>query len=368
MNYTPRTLYKDEPASTRKAWRNDVSEELDLAGMAEMSERWLSCSEKFCTKIMPGPSAKLAASAEKLFVCTGNHTHAVEVYSQSCDLRICPDCARRHAARLAARFSAKCLDLLHAHHSTYRFRHITFTTPYALSDADIRKKYLAGFKQVENVMDSIMSEKGAWKEKQGYFVTAEFGEKGRKLHYHAIHYGQYLPQNELSRLWREQTGSDAYVVDVRQVWYKNKTLEESIREVLKYAVKFYSKNEATGEVSYIPPALIPVLAKTIDKTRRVRAYGVFYKLPEHVRADHICDTCNAPMFGIPVSYFVTYCNTGLLPREFDRAGINALLHLKLADNSHGLSGSLAPPDSSKPAVKQQMFDFIKNIRRIEPNG
>lgn len=364
MNDTPDILYDHEPPDTRNGWRNDVSEELILAGMDDMSERWLSCSAKFVTKITPGPDAKLPASAEKVSVCTGNHLHAVEVYSQSCDLRICPDCARRHAARLAARFVPKFLELMHEHHSTYRFRHITFTTPYSLEDVDIRKKYLTGFKQVENVMVAMMSDCPDWKSKQGFLVTAEFGEQGMKLHYHVPHYGQYLDQAKLSRLWSAETAGDACVVDVRQLQHKNKTLEESIHEVLKYVTKFYSKNKITGEIKYIPAALIPVLAKVLDKTRRVRAYGVFYKLPEPDRSDHLCDQCQSPMLSIPVSYFVTYCNTGLLPREFDRAGTDALLHLRLADNSSGLTSGLAPPYNEKTALKLQQLDFLKNIRRM----
>jgi len=366
-NNTP-ALYKDEPASTRKAWRNDVSEELDLAGMSEMSSRWLSCSEKFVTKIMPSSDAKLPPDAEKVLVCTANHKHFAQIYSQSCDLRICPDCARRHAARLAARFTPKCLELMHNHHSTYRFRHITFTTPYSLESADIRKKYLRGFQQVEAVMTSMMASSGGWKSKQGFFVNAEFGERGLKLHYHCIHYGQYLDQAQLSRLWLQETAGDACIVDVRGFPYKGKTLEETIAEVLKYVTKFYSKDKVTGKVTYIAPKLLPVLAQVLDKTRRVRAYGVFFKLLEPERADVLCDQCQAPMLGIPTSYFVIYCHTGMLPREFDRAGADAGLLLKLADNSHGLSGSLAPPDSQKSSLKQQQLDFLKNIRRIEPNG
>lgn len=361
QNNTP-TLYENERPSTIKAWRNDVYEELELAGLNKIAKRWLSCSENCFTRIKPVEGASLPRSAKRIFVCIDDHTHEAEIYSQTCDLRICPECARRHSARMVARYLPKMLELLHQHHPTHRFRHIVFTLPFGLEDPDIRQKLLDGFAQVERVMDALMTPAGDWKASQGFLTGSEFGETGYKLHFHVIHYGQYLNQVDLSREWSKQTRGAAQVVFVRGFPYKGKTIEESLREVLKYATKFYSKDEITGEVKYIPAKLLPVLAKVLEKTRRIRTYGVFYDVPEPDRDTHTCATCNSPMVGIPLDYWTTFVATGFLPLEWKLQAGGAGLHLKPADNSHSLTSGLAPPDSQNIRQKQMLMAQIEKIR------
>lgn len=344
-------------------WRADVYEALSDAGQEETAERWLSCSETPVTKITAKPGAKIPATAEVVFVCSGDHTHECEVYAQTCDLRICPDCARRHAARLAARYTPKMLELLHQHHRSYRFRLVTFTLPFSLEDTDIREKYLAGFDQVNRVMNEMMSPKCPdWKKEQGYVVTAEFGADGYKLHYHVIHYGQYLEQGELTRRWFTATDGKAQIVDVRSLVRQGKPLEEAVKEVFKYCVKFFSKDKETREVKCIPAGLVPVLARVLEGTRRLRAYGVFYNLPEPDGAGHLCEACGSEMVGIPVSYFETFCNTGMLPRELWLRSRDAELLLKPADKSPAKS-TASPPESPSDIRKRQIeMDVIKKMR------
>lgn len=358
-NDTPPTSYQYQRPESIKGWRADVSEALDDAGLPEMSARWLSCSENPITKMSASAGAKIPAGAEVAFVCSGDHKHDVEIYAQTCDLRICPDCARRHAARLAERYIPKILELVHEHHRSYRFRLVTFTLPYSLEDKDIRKKYLKGFKQVERVMSDMMLVKCPdWKSEQGFIVAGEFGAEGFKLHYHVIHYGQYLEQAELSRRWGIATNEEACIVDVRRLIKPGKEVEDSVREVFKYAVKFFSKDKITREVKCIPAHLIPVLAGVLDKTRRVRAYGVFFKIPEPDGAGHLCETCGSQMVGIPVSYFEIFCNTGMLPGEYWRAKNNDNLLLKPADKSPPQS-TASPPEKpeSQPLQPPRMPGF-----------
>lgn len=359
---TTNTLYENERPPTSKAWRNDVYEALEQAGMATIAERWLSCSDKFVTRLKPAPDAKLPLNAEKVFVCSGNHHHEAQIYSQSCDLRICPDCARMHSARLVARYLPKCQELMHDHKTSFRFRTIVFTTPHVLTDPEIRKKLLCGFKQVYRVMNKLMSTRGNWKNEQGFLVTSEFGETGKHLHYHIIHYGQYLQQSELSRAWSEATDGAASVVFVRGFPYIGLTVEQTLKETLKYATKFYNKDKATGVITHFQAELMPVLAEALRETRRVRAYGVFYNLPEPVRADHLCDTCQAPMVAIPVDYFVTFCNTGFLPLEWQNARTDALLNLKPADKSLSQSSGIPPPDPIGERKRQMLMSQIEKIR------
>jgi len=213
-------------------------------------------------------------------------------------------------------------------------------------------------------MSDLMSEKCAgWKTEQGFLVGAEFGEEGHKLHYHIIHYGQYLDHAKISSMWRELTGGDAYVTWVKGFPYKGHTIEETLREVLKYCVKFYSTDKTTGEITAIPAHLMPMLAKVLERSRRIRTYGLFYKVPEPDRRNHLCATCGLEMIGIPVDYFVTYCNTGFLPLEWKAQISGDGLYLRPADKSFSLSSSLDPPDTKIIAARQLELSKAMSARR-----
>jgi len=359
-NSTEQSYHYPRPESI-KSWRADVSEALYDAGMDKVADRWLTCSDKPVTRLRPKPGTALPAGAEMIYVCTGDHTHEAEIYSQTCDLRICPECARRHSARLVARYLPKMTELMHQHHNTYRFRLVTFTLPFALTDEDIQVKYKQGFNWVFKVIAGLMSAVCPdWKEKQAFLTSAEFGENGYKLHYHVIHYGQYLNQVDLSRAWSTASCGAGYIVDVRAFPFKGKDPEQSLREVLKYATKFSSQDKITGEITCIPAELVPVLARVLEKTRRVRAYGLFFNLPEPDRPDHSCDTCGGNMLGIPVSYWDTYVTTGFLPREWSRE--ESLLHLKPADKSSFSSGNLSPPGDPPERLQQKQLAILKDMR------
>lgn len=344
-------------------WRADVYEALSDAGQEETAERWLSCSENPKTKIKPAGGAKIPANAEVVYVCSGDHHHEAEVYAQTCDLRICPDCARRHSARMAAHYTPKMLELLHQHHRTYRFRLVTFTLPYALDEADIEAKYDRGFELVARVMDEMMRDVCSnWRDLQGFTTAGEFGSEGLKLHYHVIHYGQYLPQGELSRRWFTATDGAADVVDVRKLAREGKPLEEAVKEVFKYAVKFFSKDKQTGEIKCIPAQFMPVLNQVLAGTRRIRAYGVFLKLPAQEHEGHKCEACGAEMVGIPVSYFETFCNTGFLPAELWKANREAVLNSKPADKSPAKSTASPPPTPAGSRQRQMEMEITKKLR------
>jgi hypothetical protein len=358
---TDQSYHYPRPVSIR-AWRADVAEALYDAGLDKVADRWLTCSEQPRTRLRARPGIALPDTAKTIYVCTGDHTHDVEIYSQTCDLRICPDCARRHSARLVARYLPKMTELMHQHHNTYRFRLVTFTLPFALTDEDIQVKYKSGFNWVFKAMTGLMRKSCPdWKEKQAFLTSAEFGENGYKLHYHVIHYGMYLNQVDLSNAWRKASCGAGYIVDVRSFPFKNKDPEQSLREVLKYATKFSSQDKITGEITCIPAELVPVLARILEKTRRVRAYGLFFNLPEPERPAHTCETCGGDLLGIPVSYWETYVTTGFLPREWLRE--QSLLHLKPADKSLKSQSNLSPPGDQKPSLGQEMFDLIKSIRQ-----
>jgi len=74
------------------------------------------------------------------------------------------------------------------------------------------------------------------------------------------------------------------------------------------------------------------------------------------------------MVGIPVDYFVIYCNTGMLPYEFWKASREGELQYKPADKSPEKS-TASPPE--KPGIspsRQMIMDFVKNLRRMDGDG
>lgn len=226
---TPQTTYPATDSAqrslSRRAWRSEVYDALSNADMEKLAKRFASCVENSRTKVKPGLDTLLPDNAEMVYVCTGNHHHEAVVQAQTCDLRICPDCAHRHVARLTARYAPVMFNLFHSHHRRYRFRHIVFTRSTSLTDPDSREQYIKGFADIKSVMDDLLplgwnktpeqtAEYKTDANRQGYIVAAEFGETGHKLHYHVIHWGQYLNQSDLSRLWREKTDNNDRVVRV----------------------------------------------------------------------------------------------------------------------------------------------------------
>jgi hypothetical protein len=110
----------------------------------------------------------------------------------------------------------------------------------------------------------------------GALVALEVGE-GLNVHLHVLLYGRAIHQAELSRKWREYTGS--YIVWIERV----RSVEEGVREVIKYLMK-----PVKTDVEH--DTLVKVM-KALKGVRRYWQKGSFYCLRVVGRTTYRCCYC-----------------------------------------------------------------------------
>lgn len=167
----------------------------------------------------------------------------------SCDLRVCPICAKGQARRVFHRY-APALRFASGH--GYRLKLITLTVRKTTVEADVARIS----KLIPRFVDAALRCPGF-----GALFALEVGPSGN-VHAHGVYFGPYQDQGALSRTWFDLTG-DSPIVDIRA--WRGKRLG-ALREALKYAIK-------AGAVE-------PILAATAEVAmkgrRRVRSYGLFF--------------------------------------------------------------------------------------------
>jgi hypothetical protein len=349
-------------------WRTRVGTALLDYGMTKEAFQFNGCFEHPVHWIK-SDTATLPADAATVWLCANEPNHKAALFMPTCDLRICPDCAARHSARLASRFIPKALELSKMP-GRDKLKHVIFTTPLHLTQYDpdtTRTKIYWYMKLVRKSLEQLEQlgiEYGrSWKTK-GAIVSFEFGEDGLHLHFHVVHYGDFLPQAELSKIWSKLTDGMAKVVYVRGMDYSNETaLKKSIIETLKYSVKFWSTDEKTGETVYLEPTIMPHLLRVLKGMRRVKSWGVFYKLPKPKAEKFKCEECESAMLRLGLEMWSTWI-------ESREAGIHlvrkmrsdALLHSKLANKSKKakLYESHSPPDESEKYRQKDMWKPVSH--------
>jgi hypothetical protein len=222
-------------------------------------------------------------------------------------------------------------ELSHAHHGKYWFRKIVLTTPYALDAPDAKAQYRRLKKCVVKLLDRMLPKD--WRKSQGAIVADEFGPNGRKLHFHVLFYGQWLDNRggngwPLASAWQAVTDGDCTVAWVGGV--KVEDAETELVETVKYCVKFWGKNEETGDPVRLPPALMVALHELLRGQKRVRTYGIFYNLPSAPDRPVTCPVCGREMERMSWDVYRTFKETGWLYAD-------QVLNLRTADKSR------APP-------------------------
>lgn len=321
-------------------WRVEVAAALLAAGYAKESEAFASCADP--AKIFTVDyNAGLPAGSLGVYVCEADPHHHAKAIAPMCKQRICPDCAHMHTARFLSRYVPVLLDLEYSSTNGHSLKHIVLTTPISLDDPDCKTKLQDLLKQIPLIFDTLGGK--GWREDSGLLVAFEFGEDGRKLHFHCIWFGKYIPQYFLAETWKLINGGIADVVWIEKIdtdGEGGRTLESAVAEVAKYATKLAHKNP-DGTWRWMPAADVVTLFGILKGVRRVRSYGLLYNIPEPEKP-HICPVCAAPMLKLSVIEWDIYVETGWLPQEFQEAINPPLFKSILGNNFCGLP----PPETT----------------------
>jgi hypothetical protein len=195
----------------------------------------------------------------------GDGLAMVKVQRRRCWLRICPRCSQDHASRLRMRYEGRIQTVLASRVPSCSLKHLVLTLPRS---ADLRADLTNLHRWAKKLIKHYWGAHG-----QGAFATAEVGPRGGNVHVHAIVYGRYVRQADISDKWRQLTGDRGYVV-----WVKRITPSQAVREGLKYITKL-GKRDDDGQM-VITPADLAELHMAIKGKRRVWAWGCFYGLAD----------------------------------------------------------------------------------------
>lgn len=234
----------------RVVWREQIYQSLLDMSMYPEARKWRDCGQKGI-----------------VLRCQNNpdHTYYVPFH---CDLRICPVCGNRYAARIRKQYRAALEEL--GRISRRNGKNLKLLTLTKRSDNELTPESIRDFqKKVGRMIRKFYD---------GGLSVREVG-KGFNLHAHAIVFGEYVPQAELSKAWLKLTG-DSQVIDIRRV--KRRKIP------LTYILKYISK-----PCKFDRPEDYVVYLKAIRGTRRVHSYGALYGIkPSESRKDRaLCPQC-----------------------------------------------------------------------------
>lgn len=224
-------------------------------------------------------------------ICSDDPGHDRVYVPFWCELRVCPECARRRSRQLAAELTQPIIDFV----STvpgwrgYRLRHVTLTTRVSLDEdtAEVARKLRAWRKGIRVMFQEH------WPDDPylGGLIAAEFGEAGRKLHFHALVFSRFIKRDWLGEAWQSLTDGDGRIYWVSEV--KQDEIHEGVLEVCKYATK-----PAAFEGEDLEQTLAR-LHVTLKGIRRVQSFGSFYNLKRVKSPDMVCKTCGAVLDWLP---------------------------------------------------------------------
>lgn len=278
---TTQPAESSKPLSEYEVWRQKVARQLWNSNYQAEAIAFRDC----------GKDENFRAYA----VCKKNPRHFAKPIVHHCHLRYCDYCETRAQAKRMERFVPvidKALESWRA--GSYRLRHIVLTTPYDLSKEEILEQYPKARKAVQKTLERLFYDvRKAYATPEehrrkrislkrhgiGVIVGDEFGEVGKKLHFHVLAFCPFVPHAKITEYWRHYTDNEAYISDIKQVHDKNTALRET---VTKYVIK----------LTEMPPHLIPCLQKVLAGRRRIRSYGIWYNIEVEEEEPCRCPECN----------------------------------------------------------------------------
>lgn len=298
---------------SRTLWRRDTLRALSENGFNEVSEALRNCGCSFFVE-----------------VCEDDVSHEPRAIAKHCGLRICEECERRESYRKLQRYLPALQALLTPNPDLpdhFLFK-MCLTTPYELSELtsasfkakqqlvnDFLSVYFFWYFHERNELSKAEYRSGRCNLKRhgiGAICAAEFGERGKKLHWHFMMYAPFMPHMDIVAVWKDVTGQECEVADVSGI--KARQTQElndggdiigAVQEIVKYATKF----------TELKPDDVPHLYEVLTGNRRFRTFGVLYglKLPDTENAPNICKQCGKERELISVGHYVTRCDSRGVP-------------------------------------------------------
>lgn len=349
----------DDVISPYQQWRLDVVEELDRAELYRERNNFEDCGKYF--KNFP------------VLVCDLDISHAPKALPFTCHLRFCPDCAARDVARKLARYIPAFEELAREGRADFSLKKFELTTPYALQEMDspaLRKKaWRWVHKTIMKLMYTLLEHELTDDEKKhrrikmadhglALLVHDEFGEIGKKLHFHIIAYSPYIPKELLTNTWKEVSGGECEITWIKAIPFNE--VDVAVSEVVKYVTKF----------SALPPELIPNLVKCLHRSKRMRTYGTI-RDEEYIKPECTCKVCLATATVITLSEYIERCNAArvALDQEIEAIRRSFLLEFKHG-NKTGVSESAAkagfvgiPPPKPPDQADQSVLDGFQGLTK-----
>lgn len=310
VSSTPREPLTPEQAAQRAeeyaAWRNEVADRLDHANRWSESVNFRECGHLF--------------GNFQVLVCENDPAHEARALPFTCHLRYCPDCERRHSAELVGKYVPILKDLSEkSDRATWSLKKIVLSTPYSLYADSAAGDFQTGWEAFERwqqlMVQHLLGDEMTPQEKRrgrieyaahgyGSLVSAEFGEEGRKLHFHILAYMPFLDKRKSSELWLEASGGEAEITWIGRINYHD--VDDQVREQVKYVTKFQA----------LTPELVVKLADVLDGARRFRTYGTVRKAEKLEPEPHVCAICSSKISIMRVrAYFLAMLERNVAPAD-----------------------------------------------------
>lgn len=329
---------------------------LTAVGESTASQRWQLCHDNNFILIR---------------TCPHNPNHHAEELPYSCELRICPECARSDSARFNDIYSPIFDEMASNRSRGYRLRFLTLTWDYEVGVGGVPfvangvgigtyvdKEKLnqlvaadrAAFDRITHAARLIRRQLFRKDKNAGGIQTVEVGPTGHKLHLHMLVYCKWIDQSDLSERWKRLTGCD--IVDIRDPLKgrnkdgSQKTVKDAVSEAVKYIskpqknineTKDYvarknAKKQASGvshDLSVSYEEFIVRLHLMLKGRRRVQPFGVVYDyLDENDQTPLLTDTDKTHACPVCLGKLVdvyAYMYERMLEEQEDREATNLIL-------------------------------------------